>query len=272
MRTTYKKFLISKGYRYDKENDRFEKDGFLYKPVILRTQHFLKLEGAIEGADVSGLKITPSEVMDRWEIEKLDKALDLIYLFQIREYGGIKELSRFSSIPLAYTEKEEEGQEVAVSVYLDLIKFTLKTYVEGYKIEEIHYDSLDDVIKNLLSHMSFESLTEIPDGGYEAYMEMSVVGGNYIKRHDEKLKFQECLSFLSQLADNGLIQWNYMDKKNKALLIYHKAEADSPEGWYSDPLYDAAANLCESEESQRELWKVVEGEDFEPEFWELRQV
>ena len=92
--------------------------------------------------------------------ENLERALKLINEYCQKEFEEAANISDISDIGVAYTETEE-GDKIEVKV--DLLEYTLSTYVNDKLISQNRYDNLEDFIQNELAYLDFDSLVRLPD-------------------------------------------------------------------------------------------------------------
>ncbi len=94
----------------------------------------------------------------------VEKALQLINEFFVREFGEGSEVDRFedlAKIPIAYTTTEDELTEI--QVFGDLVNFRLDTYLGETMVRREQYSSLQEMVDDVLPHMEFDELTAISD-------------------------------------------------------------------------------------------------------------
>ena len=97
----------------------------------------------------------------------IEQAKELINLYYEMEFEDKKEVdfSDLSNIEIACTDffDEETGKEYVVQVAVDLINFSLITYIDGNSIIEKNYESLDALITSELEWLNFEALVSLPE-------------------------------------------------------------------------------------------------------------
>ena len=76
-----------------------------------------------------------------------------------REEGA--DYTNLSDVGVAYTTTEDGSHEVQASV--DLLGFTIKTYVDNTIVREEKYESLEDMLQRALPYLSFDELTFVSD-------------------------------------------------------------------------------------------------------------
>ena len=76
-----------------------------------------------------------------------------------REEGA--DYTDLSDVGVAYTTTEDGSHEVQASV--DLLGFTIKTYVDNTIVREEKYESLEDMLERALPYLSFDELTFVSD-------------------------------------------------------------------------------------------------------------
>ena len=266
MYETYLKYLISKGYRKEGENGEFSKNGELYVVKKGYNGYYVVIPDDLpfEGAHY--------EEMSDDELYKYEYALCKISYYYTYEFGGEGQTpNRLDSIPLAYTDVDEETEEgvreVEVEVILNLTELTLYTFIEKQLVDEYRYDSIEDLNTRLIKHLVFDDLVSVP----MEWMARRHLATKYLKKHDEPLTLNECKQLLKSMVSAGLMA---VSKETKMLpwndgtmvWIYHRGSDNAPEGWYPDSVRDAAKNLSEDTDSQRELFKTLAEEGFEPIF------
>ena len=88
----------------------------------------------------------------------LEKAMRLISEFCEKEYDSPADFSDLRNIGVGYTTITDEEIDVQASV--DLMRFSLNRSVGGIIVDRRKYDSLDELIRNELEHLSFEDLID----------------------------------------------------------------------------------------------------------------
>ena len=86
----------------------------------------------------------------------------------------------------------------------------------------------------------------------------------YTKNMDEPLIYIECVQLLEKLVENGYIQKDPNNADN--ILVYHKAGAENPEGWYTENLMNTASDLMRDEKGQRVLREALAKDGIEMQF------
>lgn len=77
----------------------------------------------------------------------------------------------------------------------------------------------------------------------------------YSKCNEQPLIFIECLKLLEKLVQENLIPQDTNNPNN--ILVYRKAGANNPEGWYSENIHTAAQELLHDIKGQRYLLNVL---------------
>ena len=270
---TYRKILLSKGYRYSEENNIFLKQGRTFRPYTNHICSFLVMEQKDFKKMQSEGIIKPNnefEVVLSKELDEYEEALALINDFSFKEYGSIPNTSRtLISIPLAYT-TIRENEDMEISVYCDLINQTVSTFLDGVEVEKITYANIKSMIKYFLTNLDFDSLVSVDDEWIEKKDEKERV---YIKKHDDRLTLGECLHLLREMVKIGLLENDYSEENDEdpesRLLIYREESNEYPEGWYSEDFISVASELSVNPGSQKNLWKALEEVGYEPVFEEV---
>ena len=91
----------------------------------------------------------------------MNEAKALINEFCQHEYGEDAEFDNLREVAIAYTTTEEE--EYPIQVYVNLVDFSIDRFLCDKIIESRQYSSLDELIKNELEWLSFESLTDVTE-------------------------------------------------------------------------------------------------------------
>lgn len=76
-----------------------------------------------------------------------------------REEGA--DYTNLSDVGVAYTTAEDGSHEVQANI--DLLGFTIKTYVDNTIVREEKYESLEDMLERALPYLSFDELTFVSD-------------------------------------------------------------------------------------------------------------
>lgn len=85
----------------------------------------------------------------------------MINEFCQREYGEDAEFDNLREVAIAYTTTEKE--EYPIQAYVNLVDFSIDRFLCDKIIESRQYSSLDELIKNELEWLSFESLTDVTE-------------------------------------------------------------------------------------------------------------
>ncbi len=88
----------------------------------------------------------------------IEKAKTLIAEYCFREFGedAKVDFSDLSKIPIAYTTTEDEKHEIQVNA--NLVDFRIETFVDDTCIRTEQYDSLGEMVEDVLPHLSFDEL------------------------------------------------------------------------------------------------------------------
>lgn len=264
---TYRKILLSKGYRYSEEDNLYSKGGRIYRPYSNSLCSYLVMDE--EDFSKTKEKKNEYELILSKELDEYEEALALINDFSFNEYGSIPNTSRtLVSIPLAYT-TVGENEETEISVYCNLIDRTVTTFIDRIEVERVFYPNLRSMIKNFLSFLDFDSLVLINDEWEKKRNESRT----YIKDHNEKLSLKECICLLEGMVKIGLLENDYSEENDEdpesRLLIYREESNEYPEGWYSEDFISVASELSVNPGSQKKLWKALEEVGYEPVFEEV---
>ena len=95
--------------------------------------------------------------------ELLAQAKTLIDDFCRREYQQEDgaDYADLSKVEIAYTTTEDEQHEIQSTV--NLVTFRMETYIDGTLVEYTQYDSLDDLVRNGLSYLDYDSLVSVTE-------------------------------------------------------------------------------------------------------------
>lgn len=105
----------------------------------------------------------PVEIMDfqRTFETPLDKAKHLINSFCEAEYDSEADFSDLHNVGIAYTTLTDD--ELPVQVTADLIDYKITYEFNGEVYNTEQYDSIDDMIKDGLTGLDFDSIISVPD-------------------------------------------------------------------------------------------------------------
>ena len=108
----------------------------------------------------------------------LEYAKELIRNYDMKEFDCEPDFSDLTNIGLAYTEIDDCDEDdniiehnVPIQVSVNLIDYVLTVKLGGYVVDEIKYDTLDDLIKKELEWLDFDSLISTEDYMWETYHE-----------------------------------------------------------------------------------------------------
>ena len=107
------------------------------------------------------------------EIKLLDKAKALIdeYCRTEFECEDGADYSDLSAVPVAYTTTEDEKHEIQSKI--DLMRFSVDTFVDGVLVRTEPYGSLEALVENGLPGLIFDDLVHVSDEELAAlHMEM----------------------------------------------------------------------------------------------------
>ncbi|MCM1295927.1 MAG: DEAD/DEAH box helicase family protein [Muribaculaceae bacterium] len=96
-------------------------------------------------------------------IPPLEKAKNLINAFYRDEYQQDEgaDFSDLTTVGIAYTTTEDDKHEIQVAV--DLVEFKINTFVDNRLVGSEEYVTLDNLIRNGLTDMSFDELVSLTD-------------------------------------------------------------------------------------------------------------
>ena len=148
-------------YREQMETLRFGRDvfiPFLEQHTELTAEDEKRLDEimATESDWYRKAEETPQE-------ELLAQAKTLIDDFCRREYQQEDgaDYADLSKVEIAYTTTEDEQHEIQSTV--NLVTFRMETYIDGTLVEYTQYDSLDDLVRNGLSYLDYDSLVSVTE-------------------------------------------------------------------------------------------------------------
>ena len=246
MKDMYRLILDSKGYVHDKRSDFYiGVKGSIYRIENNDEAYYL--------IDVN--KGNKTESYTKEDLMDYKRAVALIRIFCINEYGSQSVIRRLTHIPIAFTEYEEEGHEV--QVYLNMIELNMSFYFDKFLVDRINYSSIAELVHYELSFLDFDTLVSLE----EEWNEVKVTSEEYLKDRSQPLTFSESCQFISSLVNSGLIKRDYREGYENNILIYRKAGKDEekdPEGWYSEDFLETAKELFDNPESQKGLWEVID--------------
>ncbi len=107
------------------------------------------------------LRSSKSALEAEKENEKLDIAKHLILSFCRREYDSATDFTDLDRIPIAYTTAEDTGE--SIEVFVDLVSYRLMQCLNGDIVNEVQYDSIEQMTKECLETLDFDDLVSLPD-------------------------------------------------------------------------------------------------------------
>ena len=113
---------------------------------------------------VHGVHRTENPYLPRTGVTAEDlfaKATELIDEYCELEFGSPGEYDDLRSIPIGHTTITDA--EIPVQINVNLIDFSLDRYIEGVIVDKRKYDTLEALIENELSSLSFEDLISFTD-------------------------------------------------------------------------------------------------------------
>lgn len=186
----------AKGIRLDKGTSMSPETSVLVKwpevaervRIMIRNESYLTLEEMEqyekeqEEQAKADLKEAQKNIAGSDQKERLEYAKKLIADFCESEYESDVDFSDLSKIGVAYTGTDNETHEI--ESYVDLINYRLVLTVDEKPVEEIKYDTLDDLIENQLESLDFGALTDVPEDVLEQPI-VEETAGNYHILNDE---------------------------------------------------------------------------------------
>lgn len=121
----------------------------------------------------------------------MERAKQLINKFCLLEYNEEADFSDLTNIRLAFTtfDDEENGSEHDIQASVDLINNCMFVEVDGKRIAERKYDSIDELIEKELDWLYFDDLIIVPDEYYDNKRTRSCdLCGKEMKEWDEVYK------------------------------------------------------------------------------------
>lgn len=129
-----------------------------------------------EAFDEKAKELSGENIDKAVEKEPLQQAKDLINDYSLSEFDNEADFSDLEHIDLADTEwtDDETGKEHRIQVSVDLLNYRLDTWVDGDLIESNQYGSLEELISNELSYLSFDSLVSLSYKALETLHEKEI--------------------------------------------------------------------------------------------------
>ena len=109
-------------------------------------------------------------------VSNLDRAKQLINEYSYKEFGELADFSDLINVSLAYTTitDEESGIEYDYNVAVDLLNYSIDSFVNGDEIYSVKYDSLEDLINEELTLLDFGQLVSVPDEVWDRIKEIEI--------------------------------------------------------------------------------------------------
>ena len=96
----------------------------------------------------------------------LEQAKELIDQFCQEEYDSYADFSDLEKVGIAYTTITDE--EIPIQVNVDLVNYRVERYLDGQFLERRQYDSLDALIQNELTDLTFDDLISVSEEELES--------------------------------------------------------------------------------------------------------
>lgn len=96
----------------------------------------------------------------------LEQAKELIDQFCQEEYDSYADFSDLEKVGIAYTTVTDE--EIPIQVNVDLVNYRVERYLDGQFLERRQYDSLDALIQNELTDLTFDDLISVSEEELES--------------------------------------------------------------------------------------------------------
>lgn len=96
----------------------------------------------------------------------LEQAKELIDQFCQEEYDSYADFSDLEKVGIAYTTITDE--EFPIQVNVDLVNYRVERYLDGQFLERRQYDSLDALIQNELTDLTFDDLISVSEEELES--------------------------------------------------------------------------------------------------------
>ena len=91
----------------------------------------------------------------------LEQAKELIDQFCQEEYDSYADFSDLENVGIAYTTVTDE--EIPIQVNVDLVNYRVERYLDGQFLERRQYDSLEALIQNELTDLTFDDLISVSE-------------------------------------------------------------------------------------------------------------
>ena len=96
----------------------------------------------------------------------LEQAKELIDQFCQEEYDSYADFSDLENVGIAYTTVTDE--EIPIQVNVDLVNYRVERYLDGQFLERRQYDSLEALIQNELTDLTFDDLISVSEEELES--------------------------------------------------------------------------------------------------------
>lgn len=96
----------------------------------------------------------------------LEQAKELIDQFCQEEYDSYADFSDLENVGIAYTTVTDE--EIPIQVNVDLVNYRIERYLDGQFLERRQYDSLEALIQNELTDLTFDDLISVSEEELES--------------------------------------------------------------------------------------------------------
>lgn len=96
----------------------------------------------------------------------LEQAKELIDQFCQEEYDSYADFSDLEKVGIAYTTITDE--EIPIQVNVDLVNYRVERYLDGQFLERRQYDSLEALIQNELTDLTFDDLISVSEEELES--------------------------------------------------------------------------------------------------------
>ena len=96
----------------------------------------------------------------------LEQAKELIDQFCQEEYDSYADFSDLENVGIAYTTVTDE--EIPIQVNVDLVNYRVERYLDGQFLERRQYDSLESLIQNELTDLTFDDLISVSEEELES--------------------------------------------------------------------------------------------------------
>ena len=96
----------------------------------------------------------------------LEQTKELIDQFCQEEYDSYADFSDLEKVGIAYTTITDE--EIPIQVNVDLVNYRVERYLDGQFLERRQYDSLDALIQNELTDLTFDDLISVSEEELES--------------------------------------------------------------------------------------------------------